>query len=293
MTESAINATPFGLIYFAVAVLVAIAAATRGLWSPCGLSMVSAINPISERSRGYRYWLTAGWFVLGSVLGGTVFGAIAAVGAVIWSPVAGLATATASVAALCALGALASDSAAVPLRLPLHPRQVNERWLGRYRRWVYAVGFGAQIGSGLATYIMTAAVYLTAALGALSGSPAAAVAIGVLFGLVRGLGVLASSRVKDPVALRRLHRRFDLLAPWSHRVVMTVEAAAALVFGFLAAGLPGLVVVAALLAAGGLFSRSRGTVETTEVSCDLAFEKKHSELLSDASIDNDRRPGDS
>lgn len=249
---------PFEQIYLGGAALVAVTAAVRGLWSPCGLSIVFAMNPMSERSRGNRYWLTAGWFVFGAVLGGTVLGVIAAVGALIWSPFAELVTLTASVAALCALGALASDSAVVPMHLPLHPRQVNERWLGRYRRWAYAVGFGAQIGSGFATYVMTAAVYLTAALGALSGSPAAAMAIGVMFGLVRGLAVLASSRVRDPVALRRLHRRLDLLAPWSLRVVMTVEAAAALGLGLLAAGLPAAVVGAALLVTGGLFFRSRG-----------------------------------
>ena len=40
-------------------------------------------------------------------------------------------------------------------RLPVHYRQVNERWLDQFRPWVYGAGFGWQIGAGLATYIKT------------------------------------------------------------------------------------------------------------------------------------------
>lgn len=224
-----------GSIVLPVVVLtVAVAAAVRGVWSPCGLSMVSAINPFTERSRGHRYWLTASWFVAGSVLGGFALGALAAVGAVLLSPVSPLIASGLAVG--CCLIALAADHDRIPLRLPTHPRQVNERWLGRYRRWIYAAGFGAQIGCGFATYIMTAAVYLTVALAALTGSPALALTAGVVFGLVRGLAVLLSSVARTPVALRGLHRRLDLLAPWSLRVVMLVEAVAAVALAYLAAG---------------------------------------------------------
>ena len=76
------------------------------------------------------------------------------------------------------LVALAADRRLAGFQLPLHPRQVNELWLTRYRRWLYAVGFGAQIGSGFATYIMTAATYLMVVLAALTGSPALALATG-------------------------------------------------------------------------------------------------------------------
>jgi hypothetical protein len=58
----------------------------------------------------------------------------------------------------------------------------------------------------------------------------------VVFGLVRGLAVLLSSVARTPVALRGLHRRLDLLAPWSLRVVMLVEAVAAVALAYLAAG---------------------------------------------------------
>src|SRR6202034_2205700 len=38
-------------------------------------------------------------------------------------------------------------------------RQVNERWLDRYRGWVYGLGFGAQLGIGLTTVISSADTY--------------------------------------------------------------------------------------------------------------------------------------
>lgn len=235
-------------IWVAAVLLVSAAAAVRGVWSPCGLSMVSAINPFTERSRGHCYSLTAAWFVAGSVVGGALLGGVAVLGHVALSP---LSHATALlVGIVCCAIAMAADSAVIPLRLPNHPRQVNEQWLGRYRRWAYAAGFGLQIGSGFATYIMTAAVYLTVLLGALSGSTALAFGAGLTFGLVRGLAVLLSSSARTPAMLHTLHRRLDVLSPWSMRAVMVVEASAAGLLGYGLGGPLGLVGVAVLVVLG-------------------------------------------
>lgn len=235
-------------VVLAAVLLVAGAAAFRGVWSPCGLSMISAINPFSERSRGHRYPMTALWFGIGSVAGGALLGAIGAAGAMVVSALAFGSSTVALCALVCCLITLAADSRSFGVRLPLIPRQVNERWIGGYRRWVYASGFGAQIGVGLATYVMTAAVYLTPVLGALSGSAGFALCAGLVFGLVRGLAVLMSSRAHGPEPLLALHRRLAALEPWSLRVTMVVQAGAALLFGWAADGLPGLIVVGALLA---------------------------------------------
>ena len=280
MTDSSSVASTVGTVgtvgtvaYVAVTATVTVLAAVRGIWSPCGLSMISAINPFTERSRGNRYWLTALWFIAGAVLGGALLGGLAAIGALLWGSLAAAlqvpVAVTVGIATVGCLVAVASDSAAFGISLPGHPRQVNEQWLGRYRRWVYACGFGVQIGMGFATYIMTAAVYLTVLLGALSGSPAMALAVGLLFGLVRGLAVLLSSRTRDPAALRSLHRRLDLLGPWSLRAVIAVQAVAAGILGYAAAGTTGLAVavvaVAALLVLGRHRARrlQRATVPPT------------------------------
>jgi len=238
---------------------IAVVAAGRGTWSPCGLSMVSAINPLSERSRGNRYWLTTLWFIAGSVAGGAALGLA---GALLAVPLGALPSRPAlRLAAGCCLVALAADLRVAGFQLPLHPRQVNELWLMRYRRWLYAAGFGGQIGVGFATYIMTAATYLVVALAGLAGSPSLAVFAGLLFGLVRGLAVLLSSRCRTAAALHRLHARLSALEPASLRVVMLVELAAAVGLGLAAGRLPGLLaggVAVALVLPRLLLSRSVG-----------------------------------
>jgi hypothetical protein len=173
------------------------------------------------------------------------------------SPLAGFGLLTAGLAVACCLTALVSDSSMFGFGLPGHPRQVNELWLGRYRRWVYAAGFGLQIGTGFATYIMSAAVYLTVALAMLSGSPILAILVGLLFGFMRGSAVLLSGRVRRPADLLRLHERLDRWAPWSLRAAMAVEAGAALTFGAVAFGWAGALVVAAVLLGGAVLGRHR------------------------------------
>ena len=44
--------------------------AVRGVWSPCGLSMLSSITPMTEAGRGHRFASTATWFTVGGVVGG-------------------------------------------------------------------------------------------------------------------------------------------------------------------------------------------------------------------------------
>jgi hypothetical protein len=200
-----------------------VAAAVRSTWSPCGLSMLSTITPISERAKGHSYRSTVTWFVVGAAAGGATLGAVMSlmavgVNALPASP-AGL-----EVAALAAaLVAAVSDAGVAGVRLPIHRRQVNERWLDHYRPWVYGAGFGWQIGSGVATYITTAAVYLMIVLGALTGDPAVAFLLGTLFGLLRGLAVLLTRNQTTPTLLRAFHRRFVAAGVVVGKVVVVIE----------------------------------------------------------------------
>lgn len=222
-----------------VALVVAAVAAVRGLWSPCGLSMLSSLNPVSEAARGHRFAPTAGWYVFGAVAGGAALGgtcALAAAGVELL-PSAGASGSWPWVVALVvALAAAASDSTVLRFALPVHPRQVDERWLGRYRRWIYAGGFGVQIGTGFATYVMSGTVYLTAALAALTASPRQALAVGLVFGTVRGLGILFVAPVRDAARLRRLLGTVERLGPASLRVTCAVALAAGAVAAVAAAG---------------------------------------------------------
>ena len=99
------------------------------------------------------------------------------------------------------------------VRLPTTKRQVDERWLTRYRGWVYGVGFGFQLGLGLVTVVTSAAIYATFAIALLTGSVGAGALIGLVFGLTRGASIFVAARVHDPAGLRRLHRNLADTAP--------------------------------------------------------------------------------
>jgi hypothetical protein len=196
-------------------VALAIACAIRGLWSPCGLSMLSTITPLGERSRGHSYAWSLSWYLLGATLGGACLGACLCGGAALLGVIGPHQDAVAIVVALVVLVCLAGDARLGGFRLPEHPRQVNERWLDRFRPWAYASGFGWQIGTGFATYVMTDAIYALAIVSICALPPVSAFAVGTLFGLVRGACLLVGASVSAPDSLRALHERMARLAPWS------------------------------------------------------------------------------
>src|SRR5690349_7066116 len=128
--------------------------------------MLSSISPLGERARATRWGTTVAAYLVGSVLGGLVLGGtVAAVGGLV--PV-GVRTSTpvmVGVGAVLLLFATLDVLAARPagraprLTLPSWQRQVDEQWLGRYRGWVYGLGFGAQLGLGVVTIITSSTVY--------------------------------------------------------------------------------------------------------------------------------------
>lgn len=217
----------------ACAAALCLAVAARSTWSPCGLSMLATITPLAEEGRGHRYRAAAAWFVAGGLVGGACLGVIDG----------GLAAAIRSAApapAVLAAGALvaAAVTLAAELRLwgfrvPVHHRQVNERWLDQFRPWVYAGGFGWQVGTGLATYIMTPALYLMILTAALTAAPWVAVAVSASFGLLRGLAVLLGRGITDTQSLTAFHRRFHQAQPLVWRALVVVEAAVVLACAWL------------------------------------------------------------
>jgi hypothetical protein len=218
--------------------------------------MLSQLTPVGEASRGYHYRTTACWFIAGAVVGGAMLGGVMAALAAAVSSLGATTTTLLAVAAGLAVFGGAVDSGVLGFAPPFFKRQVNEYWLGRYRAWFYGSGFGWQIGAGVTTYIMTAAVFLTIALGALSAGPWAALAIGVVFGLARGLAVLLTARLRTTSELFALHRRFDALTEPVRLAVMGVQLAVAVVAAAIAGGIvaAGLVLV---LAAGITFAARR------------------------------------
>jgi hypothetical protein len=209
-------------------------AAIRSTWSPCGLSMLSSITPMGERGRGQRFAWTAGGYLVGAVAGGATLGAVLVAAAVAVRSLDLPVTVLVATGAVAALAGAAADTGLLGFGLPVIRRQVNERWLDRFRGWVYGAGFGWQIGVGFVTYVMTAALGVVVVLAAVASSPVVAFAAGLIFGTVRGGTVMASAGVTDTATLLAAHRRYDA---WRRPVWVAVVVAQLVVAGALGAQL--------------------------------------------------------
>lgn len=236
----------------------AVLAAIRSTWSPCGQSMLSQLTPVAERARGHRYGVAAGWFLLGALAGGlTLALPVALVAALVRGASVSLDAALVLGAVAASLGA-AVDSGVLGIRPPFLRRQVNEDWLVKYRPWFYASGFGWQIGTGLTTYLMTAAVPVTVVLAGLTASPAAAVVVVMVFATVRGLAVLLTAACRTQTSMLAFHRRFDALGEPVRRLVIAGQLVVAAVAAGIAWGVAGPIAVGAAALFAAFLSR-RGT----------------------------------
>ena len=189
--------------------------------------MLASINPLGERSRNQRYWMTVVAYIIGSTVAGAFLGGtLGLVGAPVALPIIALA-----VVAVLAIAGIMFDARAFGTRVPGPRRQVDENWLVTYRGWVYGAGFGAQLGFALVTIVTASATWVAFACALLSGSALAGVVIGSIFGLARALPILAAARVRHPSTLLGLVRRLEGLRPRVARATTAVQgmAAAALV----------------------------------------------------------------
>ncbi len=190
--------------------------------------MLASIHPLGERARRQRWGLTVSAYLAATVVASALVGAgLGLLGG--WLGLPGGSDATVAglvVAGLAALGAVL-DLQVGGVSVPTVHRQVDERWLRRYRGWVYGAGFGFQLGLGVVTVVSTFAVYLTLALALLTGSVVGGLVVGTTFGVVRGATVLAVAGVNHPDRLHRLHRRLPAWDPVSRRVTAGVQASVA------------------------------------------------------------------
>ena len=182
--------------------------------------MLASITPLGERARGTSWTCTAGLFICAATLGGAACGAVmGALGSLLLGD-AGIRWRVGLVVLVLAGGAALELAAR---SLPGPRRQVNERWLDQYRRWVYAVGFGTQLGAGLATIVVSSAVYAVWAAALASASPAAGAAIGGIAGALRGATILAGAVIVTPGRLVAVHSRMGVLQAPVSRLLLTVQ----------------------------------------------------------------------
>jgi hypothetical protein len=166
--------------------------------------MLASITPLGERGRQSHWTVTVVAFALGAAAAATAAGALlGALGTLLPGGFTGHARTVVVALALIAAVALDLRTATVP-----GPRrQVDERWLDRYRGWVYGLGFGSQLGLGIATVVTSAATYVVLLCALASGHPVTGAAIMGLYGALRGLTPLLAAGVRTPRHLMALHAR--------------------------------------------------------------------------------------
>ena len=183
--------------------------------------MLASITPLGERARRSNWATTTGFYLAGSVLAGAGMGVIAGLlGSVVFDGV-GVGVRLVVVAVALAAGMAWELARGV---VPGPRRQVNEQWLDRYRGWVYGLGFGAQLGAGVTTIVVSSAVYAVWLAALASARPLPGLLIGACAGALRGATLLASARVVTPQRLVSLHQRLQR----AHRPVRVAGLAAQL-----------------------------------------------------------------
>ncbi len=162
--------------------------------------MLASITPLGERGRRSNWWVTVTAFLVGATAAAAGAGAaLGALGSIVLPAHRWLAVLLAAIGVAIVLDGL-------PLAVPGPRRQVDERWLDRYRGWVYGAGYGAQLGLGVTTIVSSAATYVALLAAFLTASaPTGAIVLGC-FGVVRGVIPLAAAGVRGPRQLLEFHR---------------------------------------------------------------------------------------
>src|SRR5438477_8543571 len=160
--------------------------------------MLASITPLGERARGNRWTTTAMLFIVASIAAGAALGAMFGLLGSITLAHVGIGWRLGLLSTALALGVVWELGRGT---VPGPRRQVNERWLDQYRRWIYASGFGAQLGVGVVTIVVTSAVYGVWVATLASARPAAGAAIGAAAGVMRGATLLAGARTTTPQQL--------------------------------------------------------------------------------------------
>src|SRR5581483_5274221 len=184
--------------------------------------MLASITPLGERGRNGHWTVTVTAFALGALGAAALLGALlGGIGSFLVSGLSIPARLAALAAAL--LAAVALDAAAG--RVPGPRRQVDERWLDRYRGWVYGLGYGAQLGAGVATVVTSAATYVAILAAFLTADPFHGALVLGGYGAIRGLSPLITASVRTPAELMAFHARFQRAGPAASRVGVALLAA--------------------------------------------------------------------
>lgn len=181
-------------------VATALVAGAAGTWSPCGFSAIDTV--------GRRPVAAGSAFALGSIAGGAVSFAVLALAGTALE----IHAATGATVVLAAAAAVA-EAAGVRV-LPQVRRQVPEPWRRVLPLPVTAGLYGALLGVGFATFVLTLAFWALAAVVVLQGEAALGLVVGAAFGLGRAVPVCVLAAHPSGALVTALAERPRLLRAW-------------------------------------------------------------------------------
>lgn len=192
--------------------------------------MLGTVTPLGERARGNRYSVTAGFLIVGAVIGGVTVAILVwmlriAVGA---DPHPSTSLSILFVASLLAVLIDLKPGASSNLGLK---RQVSEEWVYTYKGWAYGLGFGIQLGAGVLTIVSSAQILLALLAASIAPTLGGVAMIGGLIGVTRGAPVLMTSHVSSPDGLITLGRQVEAGRNAGHWVVVIGGALVSIVLG--------------------------------------------------------------
>jgi hypothetical protein len=170
--------------------------------------MLASITPLGERARRSRWTTTTIFYLLGSTAAGAAGGVLAGLLGSLMLGGVSIGVRLAIVGGALTAGLLVELT---PRAVPGPRRQVNEQWLDRYRGWVYGLGFGAQLGAGVTTVVVSSAIYVVWLAALACADAPTGLMIGAAAGAMRGATVLAGAWVNEPVRLMTFHERMTVL----------------------------------------------------------------------------------
>jgi hypothetical protein len=161
----------------------ALLAGITGAWSPCGFSMVETLGGGAARQKLF----SCAAFTAGALAGGAAtFGVLAALGRLAHG--AGGASA-AAIAGAIALAAAVGEARGVRI-FPQIRRQVPEAWRRVLPLPLAAAVYGALLGLGFTTFVLTLGVWALAGISFALGDPRLGLEVGLAFGAGRALPVV-------------------------------------------------------------------------------------------------------
>src|SRR5690349_6039802 len=156
--------------------------------------MVETIGPTGHTGGRPTTWAALATFIPGALVGGVVtFGLLALLGDAVHGE--GGAVSYGIAAAIALLAAIA-DARGLPI-VPQIRRQLPEHWRRVMPMPVAAFLYGALLGLGFTTFVLSFGVWALAGISFAVGDPAAGIAIGLAFGVGRAIPVLALAPVCD------------------------------------------------------------------------------------------------